>query len=131
MTPDAYYETSVLLFWVILSVGSRHFEKDRALYHSLQAPVMRLVWSTMSDVPQDHHVVKALAVIVTWPFPTSSTSSDPSFILCGMMMNIGLQIGLHRPGHAQDFSKFKIEFREAEFKDRVRTWATVNIVAQR
>ncbi len=92
---------------------------------------MRLVWSTVSEVPQNYHVVKALALLCTWPFPTSSTTTDPTFMLCGVMMQIAMQIGLHRPSHAQDFTKFKIELREADLKDRVRTWAVCNIVGQR
>lgn len=94
-------------------------------------PVTRLVWSTVAEVPQNHHVVKALILLCSWPFPTSSTSTDPSFIMCGLMMQIAFQIGLHRPNHAQDFSKFRIELREAELQDRIKTWAVCNIVAQR
>jgi hypothetical protein len=47
------------------------------------------------------------------------------------MMHAAMQIGLHRPGHTQDFSKLRIELREEELRDRVKTWAVCNIVAQR
>ncbi|KKZ66055.1 hypothetical protein EMCG_08168 [[Emmonsia] crescens] len=129
--PEEYFSTSSLLFWTIISVGSRRYQADPTLLNALSGPVSRLVWSTLADVPQSYHVVKALALLCTWPFPTSSTSTDPTFMLCGMMMQIAMQIGLHRPSHAQDFSKFRIEFREGELKDRVKTWAVCNIVAQR
>lgn len=129
--PDEYHSTSPLLFWTIISVGCRRYHADPALLNALSGPVMRMVWSTLADVPQSYHVIKALALLCTWPFPTSSTSTDPTFMLCGMMMQIAMQIGLHRPSHAQDFSKFRIELREEELKDRVRTWAVCNIVAQR
>ena len=115
----------------MLSVAARHFEAEPSLYGSLCGPVMRLVWRAVSDVPQNYHVVKALALLCSWPFPTSSTTTDPTLVLSGIMMQIALQIGLHRPSHAQDFTKFKIELREADLKDRVRTWAICNIVAQR
>ena len=52
-------------------------------------------------------------------------------MISGVTMQIALQIGLHRPTHAQDFSRFRIELREEELKDRVRTWAACNMVAQR
>lgn len=52
-------------------------------------------------------------------------------MLCGMMMQIAMQIGLHRPSHTQDFSKFQVELREEELKDKVKTWAICNTVAQR
>ena len=46
-------------------------------------------------------------------------------------MQIALQIGLHRPSHTQDFTKFKVELLDEELKDRIRTWAVCNGVAQR
>ena len=52
-------------------------------------------------------------------------------MLSGLMMQIALQIGLHRPSHAQDFSKFRIELRDEELRDRCRTWAACNGIAQR
>ncbi|KIX92056.1 uncharacterized protein Z520_12210 [Fonsecaea multimorphosa CBS 102226] len=130
-TPDEYYARSPLLFWTIISVGARHYTPEPDLFASLTGPVMRLVWSTIAEVPQNYHVVKALILLCAWPLPTSSTSTDPTFMLCGMMMQIALQIGLHRPTHAQDFSKFRVELREVELQDRVVVWSVCNIVAQR
>ena len=129
--PDEYYKASPLLFWIIITVAARRYEADPTLLNSLVGPVSRLLWATLQSVPQSYFVVKALCVICTWPMPISSTSSDPTFMLSGLMMNIAMQIGLHRPSHAQDFTKFKVEPREEELKDRVRTWASCNAVAQR
>ena len=47
------------------------------------------------------------------------------------MMQVAMQLGLHRPSHTQDFSKFRVELIEEELRDKVRTWAITNIVAQR
>ena len=52
-------------------------------------------------------------------------------MLCGMMVQVAMQLGLHRPSHTQDFSKFRVELIEDELRDKVRTWAICNIVAQR
>ena len=130
-SPDDFYEASPLLFWVIISVAARHYEADPRLLTTLSAPLSRLLWATLADVPQNYIVVKALCLLCTWPLPISSTSSDPTFMLSGVMMQIAMQIGIHRPSHAQDFTKFKVELREEELKDRVRTWASCNAVAQR
>lgn len=128
-TPDEYYQSSPLLFWVMISVATRRY--DSTLLTSLAAPLSELLWKTLAEVPQSYLVVKALCILCTWPLPISSTSSDPTFMLSGLMMQIAMQIGMHRPSHAQDFTKFKVELREEELKDRVRTWATCNAVAQR
>lgn len=129
--PDDYYESSTLLFWIIVAVAARRYGTDPNLLSSISGPVNRLLWTTLADVPQNYMVVQAMCLLCTWPLPFSSTSSDPTFMLSGLMMHIALQIGLHRPSHAQDFTKFKIELREEELKDRVRTWAACNIIAQR
>ncbi|KAJ5988803.1 hypothetical protein N7481_004013 [Penicillium waksmanii] len=130
-SPDDYYTASPLLFWTIISVGARRYQGDTGLLNSLAGPVTRLVWSTLADIPQSYHVVKALCLLCSWPFPTSSTSTDPTFMLCGMMIQVAMQLGLHRPSHSQDFSKFRVELIEDELRDKVRTWAICNIVAQR
>ena len=129
-SPDDYYEASHLLFWVIISVAARR-HPDKELLPKLSAPVSRLLWNTLADVPQNYHVVKALCLLCSWPLPISSTSSDPTFMLSGLMVQIAMQIGLHRPSHAQDFAKFRIELRAEELRDRVQTWAACNIIAQR
>ena len=128
---DEYYQTWPLLFWTIVAVAARHDPYQPDLIRSISQPLSNLLWATLADVPQSYHVVKALCVLCTWPLPINSTSKDPTFMICGLMMQIAMQIGLHRPSHAQDFSKFRIDLREEELKDRVKTWAACNCVAQR
>ena len=70
-------------------------------------------------------------MLCVWPLPISSTSTDPTLMISGLMLQVAMQIGLHRPSHAQDFSKFRVDLREEELKDRVKTWAACNVVAQR
>lgn len=129
--PDSYHEASHLLFWIIISVAARHYPQDPSLLDSLATPISRLLWATLADVPQSYIVVKALCILCTWPLPISSTSKDPTFMLCGLMMQVAMQIGLHRPSHAQDFTRFKIELREEEMKDRIKTWVACNMISQR
>ncbi|KAL8758181.1 MAG: hypothetical protein Q9199_001686 [Rusavskia elegans] len=131
ITPDAYFDMSQLLPWIIISVAARHYPPDPNLLPSLSAPISVLLWATLADVPQNYVVVKALCILCTWPLPISSTSSDPTFMLSGLMMQIAMQIGLHRPSHAQDFARFKEDLREEELRDRVRTWVACNMISQR
>ncbi|KAL8664735.1 MAG: hypothetical protein Q9168_007851 [Polycauliona sp. 1 TL-2023] len=131
ITPDAYFAMSPLLPWIIISVAARHYPPDPNLLPSLAAPVSVRLWATLADVPQNYIVVKALCIVCTWPLPVSSTSSDPTFMLSGLMMQIAMQIGLHRPSHTQDFARFKEDLREEELKDRVKTWVACNIISQR
>jgi hypothetical protein len=93
---------------------------------------MRLVWSTFAEVPQSYHMVKALCLFCTWPMPTNSVLTDPTYILCGLMMQVATQIGLHLPAtYAQDFTNFRVDLEAKDLEDRVKTWTVCNIVAQR
>ncbi|TVY42940.1 Regulatory protein [Lachnellula occidentalis] len=129
-SPDQYYQQHPLLFWVIIVVAARRYTADPSLLTALSAPLSRLLWSTIGEVPSTHYVVKALCLLCTWPLPTSTTSTDPSHILGGVMMKAATGIGLHRPNHTQDFSRVSVDLNKEQLHDRVITWAVCNIVAQ-
>ncbi|KAF4552760.1 Fungal Zn(2)-Cys(6) binuclear cluster domain-containing protein 7 [Elsinoe fawcettii] len=128
--PSGYFDVSPLLYWTIITVAARRYEGRRGLLSELKLPLHELLWDTIGTVPQTYHVVKALCLLCAWPLPTSSTSLDPSMIICGTMVQVAMQFGLHRPSHAQDFSRIKLELHEEEIKDRMNTWTAVNVCAQ-
>ncbi|KAH7110343.1 hypothetical protein B0J11DRAFT_206798 [Dendryphion nanum] len=129
-TPEEVYsQDSKLLFWAIVSVAARHYGTDDKLLIRLKEPLTNLIWETIKK-QANHHVVKALCLLCTWPLPARTTVNDPTFMLCGVMMQIAMQIGLHQPTHPQDFSRTKVRLREEDIHDRLRTWAVCNIVAQ-
>ncbi|KAH7196700.1 uncharacterized protein B0J16DRAFT_4528 [Fusarium flagelliforme] len=130
--PDLYYQQHPLLFWSIVSVAARRYSPTNvpALLNNLSGPLTRFLWSTIGEVPSNYYVVKAMCLLCTWPLPTSTTSSDPTHILCGVMMKTATGIGLHRPNNIQDFSRVSVELNKEQLSDRVTTWAVCNIVAQ-
>jgi len=129
-SPDEYYnQDHKLLFWAIISVAARRHNGRPGLLKSLSEPLTDLVWASIRKQP-NHHVVKALCLLCTWPVPAERTVTDPTFILCGAMMQVAMQIGLHQPAHVEDFSRVKVHLRQEDIHDRLRTWAVCNIVAQ-
>lgn len=130
VSPASYFELCPLLYWTIITVASRRYQGRPGLLSELKPPMHELLWDTIGSVPQTHHVAKALCLLCAWPLPTSSTSLDPSILICGAMVQVAMQFGLHRPSHAQDFSRTKLELREEDIKDRMNTWVAVNICAQ-
>ncbi|KAF5518549.1 Regulatory protein LEU3 [Colletotrichum aenigma] len=128
--PHEYYELSGLLFWVIISIGARRLKSQPTLLPKLARNVIDLLWRTVRTAPYSVHVVQAIALICTWPFPTSSSTSDPTFMLTGLMIQMGVQMGLNRPVDAQDFSKAPLELTEKELAEWTRTWEACMIVSQ-
>ncbi|EPS41909.1 hypothetical protein H072_4151 [Dactylellina haptotyla CBS 200.50] len=132
LTPSTYYSSSQLLFWVIISIGSRRYSGEPNLLIRLSRSVSKLVWSTLATVPHSKYVVKALILISTWPFPISSTLSDPTYMLSCLAVSVAIQMGLHRPSYGKDYTKFanKAKMDHNEVCDRTTTWACCNISAQ-
>ncbi|GAB7344581.1 hypothetical protein MBLNU457_3077t1 [Dothideomycetes sp. NU457] len=134
LSPDlhsaTYFNMSPLLYWTILTVASRRYQGYPSLLAKLKQPLQHLLWDTISSIPQSYHVVKALCLILAWPLPSSSTSLDQSMSICGIMISLAMQFGLHRPQHAQDFSRTKLELREEDIKDRMNVWVVANLMAQ-
>lgn len=130
--PDQYKQQHPLLFWSIVAVAARRFSPPDCpnLLTNLSGPMTRYLWTTIGEVPSSYHVVKAMCLLCTWPLPTSTTTSDPTHVLCGVMMKTATGIGLHRPNHIRDFSRVSVELNKEQLHDRVTTWAVCNIVAQ-
>lgn len=129
-SPEQYYQQYPLLYWAIVSVAARRWTRNPSFLTQLNAPLTKLLWTTVGEVPQTYFAVKALCLLCTWPLPTSTSSSDPTHILCGVMMKTATGIGLHRPNHSNDFSRVAVELNKEGLQDRVTTWAVCNIVAQ-
>ncbi|KAK1848616.1 zn 2cys6 transcriptional activator [Colletotrichum chrysophilum] len=129
-TPHEYYELSGLLFWVIISIAARRLKSQPTLLPKLARKVTDLLWRTVRTTPYSVYVVQAIALLCTWPFPTSSSTSDPTFVLTGLMIQMGVQMGLNRPVDAQDFSKAPLELTDTELAEWTRTWEACMIISQ-
>ncbi|KAJ5547696.1 transcriptional regulator family: Fungal Specific TF [Penicillium frequentans] len=128
--PEVYLGRCPLLAWTIVCVASRRSPSDPGLLSALSGPFSRLLWSTITNVPQDYRVVKALCLLCTWPLPTTSQRTDATFMLSGLMMQIAMQLGLHRPVQAEEFTTFQMAAQGEALKDRLHTWIICNMVAQ-
>ena len=69
-------------------------------------------------------------LLCTWPFPTSSSTADPTYMLAGMMVHAGTQMGLHRARSAEDFNKVPLRLEAAELDEWARTWQACSLVGQ-
>jgi hypothetical protein len=129
-SPHAYYESSELLFWSIISAAS-HRSPNPTLLPRLARSVTELVWSTVRSIPYTLQSVQSLIILCTWPFPTSSSTADPTYTLAGIMLQLAFQMGLHCAPNAQDFTKVPLTLNTDEHSEWTATWQACNIVAYR
>ncbi|KAF2202482.1 hypothetical protein GQ43DRAFT_501582 [Delitschia confertaspora ATCC 74209] len=129
VAPQEYYHSSRLLFWAAISVASRRCD-DQTLLPRLAPLVTDLTWKILQSTPHSKEVAQSLALLCAWPFPNTTGTPDASYIWAGTMIQICVQMGLHRSTSAQDFTKFPVRLTDSEIADRLKTWAACNIVAQ-
>lgn len=126
-----YYESSPLLFWSVIAIAARRLQSHPTLLAKLARSVTDLLWKTLRSIPYSLRVVQSLVILCTWPFPTSSSTADPTYMLAGIMVQMGTQMGLHRALNAEDFVKVPLHLNVYEYSEWVKTWEACNIVAQR
>jgi hypothetical protein len=131
VSPDTYYSGSPLLFWAVISVAARHYERDITLLSTLNPCVTKLLWVTLSVLPHNRFTIQAMLLLSMWPLPTPSMSTDMSFMLVSMAKTATMHVGLHRPEFVQDFLRVKTRLGPQEFQDAVKVWAGCYIAAQR
>jgi transcriptional regulatory protein LEU3 len=126
-----YAELSPLLFWTIMAVASRRSQSATMLLSKLSQPVTDLLWTAIRSVPHSLALVQSILLLCAWPFPTSSSATDPSYVLVHTAVAASIQIGLHRPQHPQDFAKYKVRLTEKEVALRAAVWTACNVIAER
>ncbi|OQV02774.1 Fungal Zn2-Cys6 binuclear cluster domain-containing protein [Cladophialophora immunda] len=129
-SPDDYYTKCPLLFWTIIAIASRRDEEEPTMLTSLSQAVQDLLWLTVPKVPHSRLELKAMILLCLWPFPTSSMSTDPSYILASVAKTSAMHIGLHKPYFVQDFSRVKFRFSPEELRDALLVWSACFIAAE-
>lgn len=131
ISAQQYCEMSPLLFWCMMAVAARRLDEYSNLISELSQPVTDLLWKAIRSVPHSPALVQSILLICAWPFPTSSTSTDPSYVLAHTAVSAAVQIGLHRPHHQQDFAKYRLNLTDKDIAARINLWTICNIVANR
>jgi len=132
VSPNEYYRRSKFLFWAIIVVACRNWPKDPTLFDSIGEKVLNLALMSLrqATIP----TVKGLLLILTWPFPKNphgNIPGDTSHVLCGSILHMAMQIGLHIPTSSQDFSRVKVHLTEAEIAKRAELWGYCIVTYQR
>src|SRR5690242_5840730 len=94
VTPNTFYQYAPFLFWIIVSIGSRRYAEHPTLIHLLTLPVMRLASQSITTRNNPIERIKGFLLLLSWPFPSSASFRDPSFVLAGMLLHTSMQCGL-------------------------------------
>lgn len=144
--PQKIYMLCPSLFWTIMTVASRRYDRDGKLMLKL-TPLLKTCLSEITispvtkfapgDCPKPFlnvasvYTVQAFIIFTMWPSITSSLSADSSWNTAGLAMYSAIRVGLHCPGYARDFGRIKADNPiYPQISEQIRTWICCNIVSQ-
>lgn len=131
LQPRECYNKSRLLFWTIVSIGSRRYIKDPTLVISLAPKMTELVERTILSTEGVLFTMQALLLLCAWPIPFDTLSHDTSPTIAGAVLGIAMSNGLHVLGVGQDFSRKKLVDDHVSRLLRAKIWCICITTCQR
>jgi len=129
VTPNKIYQHAQSLFWVIVSIGSRRYTRHPTLIRALALPVTQLVLQSIIIRTKPIERIKAMILLLNWPFPSGPFYREPSFLLGGALLHMAMHCGLH--SFTEELSNPQKQLPEQELLRRAEIWAYVVITYQR
>lgn len=129
ITPRKYYARCPLLFWAIAAVASRTYSKNPTLLELLSSRVRNLALLSLGENAALYNI-QGLLLLLKWPPPRTHVNGDLNWPLCGAVIHMAMQIGLHLPLSSQEYSKVRLRLSETEVNHRIQTWAYCILVYQ-
>ena len=123
------YDLDRLLLWTVLAIASRSLDDQPALFSALVDPVRKMAADIYNPQSRSLRTMQALLLLCAWPAPFQQTINDPSPMYGSLALNIGHQLGLHRPLHKADFDERAVGFA-ASTAVECKTWFGCFIVNQ-
>ncbi|PYH94483.1 hypothetical protein BO71DRAFT_440989 [Aspergillus ellipticus CBS 707.79] len=128
-SPNWYYNYSPLLFWTVVSIGSRKYSQDPTMLETLGPRVASLAMQSIAKAHNYIALIQSLLLLCTWPFPMDTMVSDPCPSWAGLAMQLAVQHGLHFFERKQDFTT-KIAQSPTRDGFRALLWSYCKIVCQ-
>lgn len=143
--PERTYQLSPPLFWTIMTVASRRYDRDGKLMQKL-TPLLKTCLSEITISPTTRfasgdakpfinvasvYTVQAFLIFTMWPSISSTMTADSSWNTAGLAMYSAIKVGLHCPGYARGFGRIAVDNPcYPQISEQIRTWVCCNIVSQ-
>jgi Fungal Zn(2)-Cys(6) binuclear cluster domain len=97
------YNSNDLLFWTIALTACRLYNQYDDLYRRLSPHHRTLMAIRTFGSRVTLETIHSLLLLCTWPYPVNSQHDDITWVLCGVAINLGMVIGLHKPNHGHEY----------------------------
>ena len=116
----AFHRSSPVLFWTILLLASSGHHIYGNLYRRI-IPYHETLFAARLLDPPSLQTLHAILLLCVWPYPIKSQDDDPCWTLCGIAVNMALQMGLHKPDYSHEYVK-RPDMAPGTASIRRRTW---------
>lgn len=123
------FNLSGLLYWTIVTIGSRRYTGNPSLLGTLAPRLLDMVRSAMFN--PDLAAIQAFLLLCIWPIPIDTFGKEISTTLSASMIQFSMNKGLHIRGIGQDFSRVTLNPEPALEVLRAKLWISCLITAQR
>ena len=128
-TPNDCHSQSPLLFWTIVTIGSRKYPDDPTVLSLLAPRLLEIVRKAVFS--RDLPTIQAFLLLCVWPLPVDTLDKDISPVLIGVVLQLAINAGLHLHGNGQDFSRTTLNPDSDDVTRRSKLWMSCLIVFQR
>ena len=100
----ALHQLSETLFWTILLVSCSGPRNEMAgKYYKMILPHQQKLLALDIIGPPSLQTLQATLISCVWPAPLRSQYDDPCWTLCGVAVNMAMQMGFHHPEHTAEY----------------------------
>lgn len=132
LSPNAVYEQSPFLFWVIVTIASRRYSEDPTIFSRLSKKIIALAAQSIVSPTSPFNIVQGLVLLCAWPPPVVYLYQQQMHMLSAMAIQIAMQIGIHTPcGTAEFIRNRKEHFNLPTSANMKLLWQYCQIVCQR
>jgi hypothetical protein len=114
------HASSSFLFWTIITISARWHPTLSPLYSLLVEPYRVMLGSILVGPIHELPPLHGIILLCFWPLAIPRQKNDPSWNLCGLLTNAGLQMGLQNSAVEGVFTLSRHEERERGI--RAKTW---------
>lgn len=116
-SPQEYHTMSPVLFWTIIAIAARQNRDDPDLLGKLKPLLDEMLWKMIANNPTHLQHIQVMVLWSCWPLPNLRFWTDHSISMISVALHHAMQLGLHRPGFENDFTRMGFFLKENVLQD--------------
>lgn len=133
-SPDACYNQSPILFWVIIGTACRSYSQNPTLLSALTKGITNLALLSVITTGSPLQRVQAFLLLVTWPLPDAveTNQQELNYVFAGLLLHLAQRSGLHVPAGSDEFFRAMTpNLPDIGIARRTEIWAHIVLAYQR